>query len=75
MGVGSGLYMHVSPKRCKIGGELGRDAGAESEGLMGVPLPTRGEPRLQKKSIFHSKWRVLVHSERTFVYVLARKKC
>ena len=22
MGVGSGLYMHVSPKRCKIGGEL-----------------------------------------------------
>ena len=22
MGVGSGLYMHVSPKRCKIGAEL-----------------------------------------------------
>ena len=22
MGVGSGLYMHVSPKRCKIGGKL-----------------------------------------------------
>ena len=22
MGVGSGLYMDVSPKRCKIGGEL-----------------------------------------------------
>ena len=22
MGVGSGLYMHVSPKQCKIGGEL-----------------------------------------------------
>ena len=22
MGIGSGLYMHVSPKRCKIGGEL-----------------------------------------------------
>ena len=22
MGVGFGLYMHVSPKRCKIGGEL-----------------------------------------------------
>ena len=21
MGVGSGLYMHVSPKRCKIGGK------------------------------------------------------
>ena len=22
MGVGSGLYIHVSPKRCKIGGKL-----------------------------------------------------
>ena len=22
MGVGSGIYMHVSPERCKIGGKL-----------------------------------------------------
>ena len=41
MGVGSGLYMHVSPKGCKIGGKLVLIINRKSEVVYELSIGTK----------------------------------